>query len=166
MRTIRRNGGYLAVAATIAALTACSSSGGGTGASTRPAGGPNTSPAPQTTSASTPTVVGRKASTVAHSSLSGKWSGHYSGAFSGTFTLTWHESGENLSGSIRISSMQNEPAGINGTVQGDHIRFGTVGSQAIQYAGNVSGGTMSGTWQIGAVNGKAAGRGSWSAAKA
>jgi hypothetical protein len=47
-------------------------------------------------------------------------------------------------------------------VQGDTIRFGTVGSQAITYSGSVSGSSMSGTYQVGS----GAGSGSWSAAKA
>ena len=167
MRRISGVGAGLAVAAGMVALVACSSSGGGTSRSSAPARGVST-PAPTTSAASStpaPSTTSSAVRAVARPALTGTWSGHYSGTFTGTFTLTWHEAGANLSGTIRISSLNNQPDTINGTVQGGHIRFGTVGSQAIQYAGTVSGGSMSGSWTIGA-NGKSAGGGSWSAAKA
>jgi hypothetical protein len=91
--------------------------------------------------------------------LSGTWSGQYSGAFQGTFTLTWQQSGSNLSGTITLSA----PAvtlNITGTVEGGDIRFGTVGSLAITYSGSFSGNSMSGTYQTQNVGGP------WSATKA
>ncbi len=93
--------------------------------------------------------------------LSGKWTGKYSGTYQGTFVLVWHESGSTLSGTINLSSVGGAMA-INGTVSGDTIQFGTVGSTAITYTGKVSGNSMSGTYQVG--NGT--GSGSWSANKA
>jgi hypothetical protein len=96
--------------------------------------------------------------------LSGTWSGQYGGAFQGTFTLTWQQSGANLSGSITLSA----PAAtlnITGTVEGSAIRFGTVGSTGITYSGSVSGNSMSGTYQTQAANGSTV-SGPWSATKA
>ena len=96
--------------------------------------------------------------------LSGKWSGTYSGSFTGSFKLTWQQSGHNLGGTITISRFNNEPTSIDGTVHGATIRFGTVGSEAITYAGSVSGKSMSGTWKIQAA-GRSMGGGSWNASK-
>lgn len=98
------------------------------------------------------------ASSTSGTDLSGTWSGHYSGAFSGTFTLTWQQSSSKLSGTIDLSS-DGSPQ-INGTVTGDTIKFGTVGSTAITYSGTVSGDSMTGTYTVGGSTG-----GSWSANK-
>jgi hypothetical protein len=48
-------------------------------------------------------------------------------------------------------------------VQGDSISFGTVGSTAITYSGKVSGGSMSGSYQVSDGQGS---QGPWSASKA
>ena len=93
--------------------------------------------------------------------LSGTWSGHYSGAFNGTFTLDWQQSGSKLSGTIHLSSGGSPH--INGTVNGDTIRFGTVGSTAITYSGSVSGNSMSGTYKVQTGSGSVGGP--WSASK-
>ncbi len=53
---------------------------------------------------------------------------------------------------------------INGTVHGNAIRFGTVGSTAITYSGTVSGSSMSGTYQLHTTSGTPGGP--WSASKA
>ncbi len=89
-------------------------------------------------------------------SLSGQWSGQYSGAYSGTFKLNWTQTGSSLKGTIAISS---PPAnlGVNGTLTGNVIKFGTVGSAAITYTGTVSGKSMSGSYKT------PTGGGSWSA---
>lgn len=146
------------VALGITAL-ACSSSGKTTTGTTLSAPASSAASETSTTAAATSTTA------AAAGALSGTWSGTYSGAYSGTFTLTWQQSGSNLSGTIMISSFNNAPRSINGTVQGSAISFGTVGSQAIQYSGTASGNSMSGTWQIAGPNGQAAGGGSWSASK-
>jgi len=99
-----------------------------------------------------------------HGPLSGTWSGSYSGAFSGTFTLTWQQSGQKLSGTIKVSGLKDVPTSIHGIVQGASIRFGTVGSESITYAGSVSGNSMSGTWKMQA-GGRSLGGGSWHASK-
>jgi len=131
-------------------LVACSSSpSGGTSTTSTPLASSTASPAGSPATSSTPPASG---------GLSGTWSGRYSGAFQGTFTLTWQQSGSNLSGTIDLSS-DGSPS-INGTVQGNAIRFGTVGSEAITYTGSVSGNSMSGTYQV--ANG---GSGTWSASK-
>ena len=103
------------------------------------------------------------ATAAAPGALSGKWSGQYSGAYQGTFILHWRQSGSKLNGTIQLSA----PAGslpIHGTVTGSTIRFGTVGSQGIQYSGSVSGSSMSGTYKVQAPNGSVGGP--WSATKA
>lgn len=90
--------------------------------------------------------------------LSGTWSGHYTGTFNGTFSLTWQQSGPHLHGTIDLGSA-GSPS-INGTVTGNTIKFGTVGSTAITYSGTVSGDSMSGTYTVGGSAG-----GSWNANK-
>ncbi len=96
--------------------------------------------------------------------LSGNWSGSYSGSYSGTFTLTWKESGSSLSGTIKISAFKNAPTPLKGTVTGNSISFGTVGTQAITYSGSFTKNAMSGTWKLEA-GGKAMGGGSWKASR-
>jgi hypothetical protein len=76
--------------------------------------------------------------------------------------LTWHQSGSHLQGTIQISNPDGTSP-INGTVSGAAIQFGTVGSMAITYSGTVSGGSMSGSYQVHTQNGSA--DGSWSATK-
>jgi hypothetical protein len=90
--------------------------------------------------------------------LSGTWAGQYTGASQGTFSLTWQESGSTLNGTIDISEI-GAPTSIQGTVDGNSIRFGTVGPAGITYSGTVSGNSMSGTWQ------SPTGNGDWTAAK-
>jgi hypothetical protein len=118
--------------------------------------------APASTRATTAPPATATTTEAATGGLSGSWSGQYSGAYSGTFSLTWQQSGSSLSGTIKISSFNNTSENINGSLQGSAIEFGTVGSQAVQYSGTVSGSSMSGTWKIGA-NGTEGG--SWSATK-
>jgi hypothetical protein len=137
-----------AVALALAACSSPSSSDPGGPGTTAPSSAPATKAA-----ASTPKAAG---------ALSGRWSGHYSGSFNGTFTVRWHQSGSHLHGTIHISN----PAGtmpINGTVHGNAIRFGTVGSTAITYSGTVSGSSMSGTYEVHTTSGTPGGP--WSASK-
>ena len=91
--------------------------------------------------------------------LSGTWTGQYTGASQGTFSLTWQQSGSDLTGTIDISEL-GSTINITGKLNGDKITFGTVGSLAITYAGSVSGNTMSGTYQA------PTGTGTWNATKA
>ncbi len=117
--------------------------------------------------ASAPTTTSKVHHTIplaGKSALSGKWSGTYSGSFSGTFTLKWQQTGSNLSGTIMISAFKDATTNIHGTVQGNSIRFGTVGSESITYSGSVSGKSMSGTWKLQA-GGRSMGGGSWKASK-
>jgi hypothetical protein len=93
------------------------------------------------------------------SSLTGAWSGKYSGAYRGTFTLQWTQSGSTLSGTIKLSSTRGGKVPLKGTVRGNTIRFGTVGSAAITYTGSVSGKSMSGSYKT------PGGGGPWSAHK-
>ena len=140
-----------ALAASLAVtLAACSASGSSS------AGNGKTAP-PSTHTAS---AVSAPKTT---SALSGRWSGQYSGSYDGTFKLRWHQSGSALHGTITISNpLSTLP--INGTVTGNSIKFGTVGSTAITYTGTVSGTTMSGTYQV--HGGAASAGGPWSASKA
>jgi hypothetical protein len=91
--------------------------------------------------------------------LSGTWAVKYSGAFTGTFTLTWHGSGSTLSGNIRLTTAATT-LHLNGTVNGNKITFGTVGSTEITYHGTVSGDRMAGTYQVAGSHG-----GPWSASR-
>lgn len=114
--------------------------------------------APIASSSANSTAASSPAAAAA-SGLSGTWSGRYGGAYQGTFRLVWQETGSTLSGQITLSA----PAAtlpIDGTVTGGAIRFGTVGSLGITYAGSVSGKTMSGSYQVAGSAG-----GSWSASK-
>jgi hypothetical protein len=111
------------------------------------------------TAASSP-AAGASASKVraTRDPLSGTWSGKYGGTYHGTFTLHWKQAGSQLSGTIQLSNPSSRPS-IKGTVHGNTIRFGTVGSAAITYSGSVSGDSMSGSYQT------PGGGGSWSAHK-
>jgi hypothetical protein len=93
--------------------------------------------------------------------VSGKWSGQYSGSYQGTFHLHWLQSGSKLKGSIQLSN-PGTSLPINGSVVGNSIRFGTVGSYGITYTGTVSGSSMSGTYKV--ANGNGSG-GDWNASK-
>jgi hypothetical protein len=155
--TLTRRARRLAIvglsAAFAVALAACSS---GSGSSSTPGGGSVTTAPPSAaatqaaTPASSPTGAG---------SLAGSWSGQYSGSYSGTFSLTWTQSGSDLKGTIQISNPSNTMS-INGTVNGDAIQFGTVGSMEITYSGTFSGSSMSGNYHVGGSAG-----GPWSAAR-
>jgi hypothetical protein len=153
-----------AVLSTLAVIAFGCSSAGTTRTSTPTGSAPVSSPTPPTSSptsggvttpATTPLASPTEAATVG---LSGTWSGQYSGAYQGTFTLTWQQSGSNLSGSIMLSSPATTLP-ITGNVQGSAIRFGAVGG--VTYSGSVSGNSMSGTYQI--VAGSPGG--SWSATR-
>jgi hypothetical protein len=98
----------------------------------------------------------------AASDLSGTWSGQYSGAYSGKFTLTWTQSGSKVSGNIDLVAFGGSVP-IDGTLKGDRISFGTVGSTDITYSGSVSGDSMSGTYKVHTPNGSSGGP--WSATR-
>jgi hypothetical protein len=150
----------LAVGASAALIAACSSSGGASTDSTTAGGGTTNShrPSPPAQTSATASESSHSASA---SALSGTWDGKYSGAFTGTFVLRWAQAGSKLSGTINLSTAGGTLP-IHGTVSGDSIQFGTVGSEAITYTGAVSGGSMSGSYQ---VAGGAGGSGTWSANK-
>ena len=135
----------------------------GTGSTTPPAGSATTSPPAPATSATTPEMTTSPTPTPAASAggLSGTWNGTYSGAFSGTFTLTWTQTGSALSGNINLST--GGPSTVNGTLSGNSIQFGTVGSSAITYTGTVSSNSMSGTYKV--QGGTVSDTGSWNATK-
>src|SRR5439155_12946883 len=118
----------LSASLSLLALTAACSKGATGTATTPPTTSPSTSPS------TSPTAAG---------DLSGTWSGQYSGAYQGTFTLTWTQSGSKLNGTIDLASLGGTVP-INGTVDGNKISFGTVGSTDITYSGSVSGDSMSG----------------------
>jgi hypothetical protein len=134
----------LNVGLVIAAAFAIAGCGGGSSASTT-----TQSTAAQTTATTQATTTSASttssSTTTASGGLTGKWSGQYSGAYSGTFTLNWTQAGSKLSGKINLSTAGT--VDVNGTVDGDSIKFGTVGGTAITYKGTVSGTKMSGTYQ-------------------
>jgi hypothetical protein len=153
--------------AVVLLVAACSSNGAtstGTNAPPSTAAQPTSS---QPTSTAPPAALGTVSSSAAASTtaaaagaLSGTWNGKYSGGYQGAFTLTWQQSGGNLSGSIALSN-PSITLPIHGTVAAGAIRFGTVGSVGITYVGTVSGNSMSGSYDVGAGAG-----GPWSASKA
>jgi hypothetical protein len=110
------------------------------------------------TAASTPASTTTAPATAGD--LTGTWNGTYNGSYSGTFTVKWTQSGSNVDGTIALSSVGTTEQ-LNGTVSGDKITFGTVGSFAVTYSGTFSGSSMSGTYN---VTGSPAGN--WSATKA
>lgn len=142
-------------------IAACSSSGAVGTNPTASSGPPGRPPAgtQASTATSTPTP-GAASSASTAGKLAGSWKGRYSGAYSGTFTLTWQQSGAKLAGRIHISNPDATLA-INGTVHGEAISFGTVGSLAVTYSGSVHGNSMSGSYQVGGATG-----GPWNADKA
>ena len=140
---------FIALAASLAVMAAACSKASSDTTPTTPNAVIPTSPAPTSSAPS---------SSASGADLSGTWSGNYSGSFTGTFTLTWQQSGSQLNGTIHLST--DGSPNINGTVTGDTIKFGTVGSTAIAYSGTVSGDSMSGTYTVGGSGG-----GSWSANK-
>jgi hypothetical protein len=157
-------GGTVAAALAMT-LTACS----GTSSTLPPATStPQTAATPVASVAATtsaPASASAPASSsppVAASGLSGTWSGQYSGASQGNFTLNWTQSGSALSGTIELEA-DGTSMPIHGTIVGDSIQFGTVGSTGITYKGTVSGNSMSGTYQL-ASNGTTF-SGPWTAAK-
>lgn len=157
-RPMRLVPGLSVTAALAVTLAACS--GSGSTAAQGPA-----SQAAQPNSAAAPPASAPPAQAASASGLSGRWRGQYSGAYQGHFLLKWHQSGSKLTGRITLSAPTRGTLGINGTVQGGTIRFGTVGSEAITYSGSVSGSSMSGTWKIHGPNGTVGG-GPWSASRA
>lgn len=152
--------GHLAIAAMVATMAAgCSSSDGN---ATTPAGPPPTSASSviQPVSPSPSSPPDRPASAPASGPrLSGSWTGRYGGGYSGTFQLTWQQVGPALRGTITLSDPASTES-ITGTVAGSSIHFGTVGSTAITYRGDISGSSMAGSYQV-----RGADAGTWTAHK-
>jgi hypothetical protein len=141
----------IVLVATLAVVTAaCSKSSPPAETTTSSAASVIPSSPPPTSEATTPAPTGMD--------LSGTWKGSYSGSFSGTFTITWTQTGNKLSGSIDLST--DGTPDINGTIAGDTLQFGTVGSSAITYTGTVNGDSMAGSYKVGGAAG-----GSWNATK-
>jgi hypothetical protein len=156
-KTIRqRNLGITIMVSLGLLLAACSSNSTASITTSQTSTSPPASTTPAITTPGSPSGEPSSSSPTAGSGLSGKWSGQYSGAFQGTFTLNWTQSGSKLSGTIRLSSF-NGTLPINGTVDGNAIHFGTVGSTDITYTGSVSGDSMSGTYQVHTPNGAVGG---------
>jgi len=110
------------------------------------------------TAASTPASTTTAPATAGD--LTGTWNGTYNGSYSGAFTVKWTQNGSNVDGTIALPSVGTTEH-LNGTVSGDNITFGTVGSFAVTYSGTFSGSSMSGSYN---VTGSPAGN--WSATKA
>ena len=142
----------LFTAAAILAIAGCSTS--HSGGTTHKSGTKHPANAPATSAPAS--------SAAAAGQLSGKWSGRYSGAYNGTFVLRWRQSGSKLGGHIHLSAPATTLV-IHGTVHGNTIRFGTVGSAAITYSGTVSGSSMSGHYAVHNASGPTGGP--WSASK-
>jgi hypothetical protein len=154
-RQVHRLGSYAAVRALgvgVALAVAVAGCGGGGAASGAASAGRGAS-VPSSPGSTVPASSSGGTSTQMSSDLSGNWIGGYDGTFSGTFSLNWKQTGSKLAGTINLSTAGTVP--VNGSVKGDAIKFGTVGSTAITYTGTVSGDTMSGTYST------PSGGGSW-----
>lgn len=92
--------------------------------------------------------------------MSGTWSGTYNGSFVGKFKLTLQQTGPALSGSITLSA-PSETLDVSGTVSGNTISFGTLGSTDITYSGKIAGSMMAGSYSVNGAPG-----GDWTATKA
>jgi hypothetical protein len=146
-------------AAGVGAVVAIGLSGCGSGSSSSaPSSGAGASALSAAVSSASSAVSSAASSAQQAVGLSGKWTGKYDGTFSGTFTLTWVQAGSKLAGKINLSTSGTVP--VNGTVDGNAIKFGTVGSTAVKYTGTVSGDSMSGSYST------PSGGGDWSAHRA
>lgn len=143
--------GCLTSVALLSTLASGCSSGGSSSATT------TTSSAPVPSPSSSAPVAPTSATSDLILNLSGKWTGHYGGTYTGTFHLSWQQTGSKLSGTITLSAPASTLS-VNGTVTGGTINFGTVGSSAITYTGDVSATSMAGTYQVGGAN-----AGTWTA---
>jgi len=106
-------------------------------------------------SSNTPTIGSTSSSTSSPTTggtLTGKWSGTYTGTTpagaTGTVTILFRQNGSQVTGSIDI---QNSPCistgSITGLLRDTTIAFGVVkGAQRIDFAGTISGNTMSGNY--------------------
>jgi hypothetical protein len=128
-------------------------------ASTAPASGPPNTRASVIPSTPAPVTT----------DLSGTWSGSYDGFVgndkasylgtpNGTFTLTWAQTGNDLSGTIRLKSGGIQD--ISGTIEGRTIQFGTPGFEGITFTGVVKENSMAGQYEVGG-----SARGTWTAHK-
>ena len=140
------------------ALTVSGCGGGGAASGASSAPGVPSVPSSPTSTVPPASSSGGSSTTQTSDDLSGKWAGRYGGTFTGTFQLNWQQTGSKLHGTIALSTSGTVP--VNGTVDGDSIRFGTVGSTAVTYTGTVSGNSMSGTYNT------PSGGGNWSAHRA
>jgi hypothetical protein len=117
-----------------------------------------------TAAASTPPVPIASPSS---SGLSGQWVGTWANQTpdhsTGALSLTWTQTGSALAGTITIDGTPCLSGGsITGTVIGNAIQFGTVSGQVVvNYTGQISGATISGTYETDCGNA----RGSWTANK-
>jgi hypothetical protein len=154
--------GLILTAAATATLAACSASAGTPAQNPVPGQPATTASARAVVASSSPTPAAASPTSASTASgVSGTWTGQYSGSYSGTFTLSWQQTGSQLSGTIHLSFPDTDEH-ITGAVNGGSISFGTVGSAAITYSGTVSGNSMSGTYQVHDTQGSG---GPWSATK-
>ncbi len=128
----------------VALAPACS--GGGTGGSTSsPAGSPTGGgPSPVTTS---------PGSTPSAGSVTGAWKGTWESTkyppANGTFDVVFAQTGQALSGTVRVNESTCIPVGtLTGVLAGSAINFGAVeGAHTVTYTGSVQGDSMSGTYK-------------------
>ena len=151
-RSIRRVAAAVALAtAVLLTGTACWPFDSGPVQQPPPNGGGPTNGLTGTTQPSTPPPA-TTPPTQAATGLSGTWSGHWANSVpdqsTGSFTISWTQSGDQLSGTIVINGTPCLTGGsITGTVHGSSITFGAVhGEVSVDYTGAVAGNTMSGTY--------------------
>lgn len=159
----------LVLAVCLATLgVACTTSDGGGGGSDGGGGQPTQGVQATGPTGTAPTgPTGTTAQPEPVSGLGGTWSGTWANSTpddaTGTFEIAWTQDGTKLSGTITIDGTPCLSGGtITGKIRGNAINFGVVEGQVeVNYAGEVEGDTMSGTYATSCGNAN----GDWEATK-
>jgi hypothetical protein len=159
-----RTRGFLAALVLILTLAVAACSSGSTEVTADGPTGP-TETGPTGTSSTGATGAGSTGST-GDAGIAGTWDGTWSSTefpVSGTFTMTFKDTEEGFTGTIRIQGSDCVSTGkVTAAVDGTAITIGAVrAEQEIEFAGEVSDGTMSGTYRSPAGCGDD--RGTWEA---
>lgn len=149
--------------AVVMAVSSCGDSGSSTNS-----GKTNTATTPTTVivNDNTPTQTATTPAKTGTSGVSGTWNGQWANEApdkaTGTFNVQLVEQASTLTGMISISGTPCLSGGsVTGTINGSQINFGVVeGEVTVNYAGTISGNSMSGTYATNCGNAY----GNWQAA--
>ena len=162
MTTIRTRGFLAGLVLILMLAVAACSSGSTEVTSEDPTGPTETGP---TGATSTGATGADTTGSTGDAAIAGTWEGTWSSEFggSGTFTMTFKDTAEGFTGTIQIQGSGCVSTGkVTAAVNGTAITVGAVrAEQEIEFAGEVSDGTMSGTYRSPAGCGDD--RGSWDA---